>query len=327
VYDTIIVGAGPVGSYLAHKLAQRGYKVLVMEQKGTVEQDICCTGIVSKACYDLLGIDDDLVLHKAKSARFFNSDGESLRLWRDHDVAYAIDRPALNTVLVQRAQLTSAEYVFSTRATDIENRGDCIQVKATNSQKDISLEAKTAVIATGFGSALPEKLNLGKIDKFTIGAQAKVTINDINEVEIYFDQTMTRGWFAWLVPATNGKGLAGLMARRQTKQCLDKFLSTLIAQHKIQSTDVRIAYEAIPLRSLPKTYADRVLVVGEAAGQVKPTTGGGIYFGLLGANIAADTLHQALLNNDFSSKRLASYQDIWHRLLKRELIIGSWAQQ
>ena len=73
MYDTIIIGAGPVGSYLAGKLAQLGYKVLVLEKKGTVGEDICCTGIVSKECLDLIQhIDDKLIMRQVSSATFLS---------------------------------------------------------------------------------------------------------------------------------------------------------------------------------------------------------------------------------------------------------------
>ena len=85
-------------------------------------------------------------------------------------------------------------------------------------------------------------------------------------------------------------------------------------------------YGVIPLRPLSKTYADRVLVVGEAAGQVKPTTGGGIYYGLLCADIAAGVLHQAFLAGNFSAAILSAYQKKWWARLNRELTIGYWAQ-
>ena len=83
----------------------------------------------------------------------------------------------------------------------------------------------------------------------------------------------------------------------------------------------------IPLRPLRKTYADRVLVVGDAAGQVKPTTGGGIFYSLLASEIATDALDQALAEDDLSANRLGSYQKEWKRLLSKELEVGYSARR
>ena len=81
------------------------------------------------------------------------------------------------------------------------------------------------------------------------------------------------------------------------------------------------------MKPLPRTYGERVMVVGDAAGQVKPTTGGGIYYGLLCADVAANTLHQALESNDLSARSLADYERKWRRKLGRELKIGYWARK
>jgi flavin-dependent dehydrogenase len=88
-----------------------------------------------------------------------------------------------------------------------------------------------------------------------------------------------------------------------------------------------MSYGAIPLKPLARTYSERMIVVGDAAGQVKPMTGGGIYYGLLCADIAADTLHQALTDEDFSAKRLSRYERAWRRKLGRELRTGYWARK
>ena len=73
--------------------------------------------------------------------------------------------------------------------------------------------------------------------------------------------------------------------------------------------------------------SDRILVVGEAAGQVKPTTGGGIYFGILCADIAADVLHESIISNDYSADQLSLYQKKWRKKLSKELMVGYWGHR
>ena len=131
----------------------------------------------------------------------------------------------------------------------------------------------------------------------------------------------------WYIPTIDNKGLAGLLTCRRPGQRLKKLLATLETKGKITSTEVTPGYGAIPLRPLPKTHTDRIVVVGEAAGQVKPTTGGGIYYGLVCADIAVDILHQAFQDHDFSESRLAPYQKIWRAKLGRELRVGYWAHR
>ena len=325
LYKTIIIGAGPVGSYLAEKLARLGYKVLVLEKKRSAGQDICCTGVVSKECLDLIHVDKNLTMGQVSSARFLAPSGKSLRVWRSNEAAYIIDRPALNLALANRAQKSGASYLFGAQVTDIQTQTDRLQVSANCGKKNRLFEAETAVIATGFGSPLPGRLGLGEINDFVIGTQAEVNMTDYDELEIYLDQRLAPGGFAWLVPTRDNKGLAGLLTHRRPGQHLKKLLSTLKTKGKITSTEVTPGYGAIPLRPLPKTYTDRILAVGEAAGQVKPTTGGGIYYGLVCADIAVDILHQSLQDHDFSKSRLAPYQKRWQARLGKELRVGYWA--
>jgi geranylgeranyl reductase family protein len=324
MYNTIIIGAGPVGSHLAHKLGQLGHKVAVLEKKADIGHDICCTGIVGKACYDILDIDNNLILKHANSAKLFFPSGKSIRFWRNDDVAYIINRPALNTELAERARASGAHYHYSTHASNIEILPHCLRV-TTNGNGNY-IEGQTAVIATGHGSDLPSNLNLGKISNSVFGAQAEVNINGTSEIEIHLDRNFASGGFAWLVPTSNGKGLAGLMTYHKPEEYLDNFLSNLKLQRKIYSNDVIRNYSVIPLRPLSKTYTDRILVVGEAAGQIKPTTGGGIYYGVLCAEIASQVIHQAIMSSDFSAAKLSSYYSQWRKRLYRELFIGYWAQ-
>lgn len=98
-------------------------------------------------------------------------------------------------------------------------------------------------------------------------------------------------------------------------------------QGQIASTEAKISYGGIPLKPLNRTYTERLIVVGDAAGQVKPTSGGGIYYGLLCAEIAAGTLHEALESGDLSANSLARYERRWKQKLGRELKTGYWARK
>jgi len=299
--------------------------VLVLEKKGAAGQDICCTGIVSRECLDLLHLDDNLIMRQVSSARFLAPSGKPVSVSRNQTVAYVIDRPALNTMLADRAKECGVFYLFGAQVTNIKIESGSLQVSANCRGHKKTFEAESAVIATGFGSPLPGRLGLGEIKHFVVGAQTEVNVTETDEVEIYLDRRLAPGCFAWLVPTRDNKGLAGLLTHQQPKQYLKKLLSTLKSQGKITSDEVSPGFSIIPLRPLPRTYADRIIVVGEAAGQVKPTTGGGIYYGLICADIAADTLHNAFQAHDLSKSRLASYQKNWYARLGKELQVGYWA--
>ena len=117
------------------------------------------------------------------------------------------------------------------------------------------------------------------------------------------------------------------MARREPGTCLKKWLNHLAERGKITSADVKPSYGGIPLKPPARTYAERMIAVGDAAGQVKPTSGGGIYYGLLGAEIGAEILHRALAEDDLSATRLARYERAWRKKLGGELRTGYRARK
>jgi geranylgeranyl reductase family protein len=326
LYDVIVIGAGPCGSHIARSLSQLGHRVVVVEKNARPGEDVCCTGILSQECLKAFALDDSLVLRWVSSARFLSPSGKCLRFYREAPVAAVVDRPRLNIELASKAEAAGANYLFGAVATDILPGPDAIEVKIDSQHQETILKAEAAIIATGFGSALPGKLRLGQIKQFVLGAQAEVDINGLDEVEIYLGRDLAPGGFAWLVPTKNGKGLAGLVTWRQADFHLKNLLNGLSHQGKIASNDVCLSYGLIPLRPLAKTCANRVLVVGEAAGQVKPTSGGGIYYGLLCADIATEVLHQAFLAGNFSAAALSAYQKKWRARLNRELTIDYWAR-
>jgi digeranylgeranylglycerophospholipid reductase len=327
LYDAVTVGAGPIGSYIAYRLAKLGYKVLVFERRPRVGDAACCTGIIGKECFDRFPIVNNGVLTQHSSAKFFSPSGKCLRLSKDTVQAYVVDRVAFDRALAQKAQEEGVEYLFSARVESITSRDNCVRATVECKGDTRDFEGRMAVISSGFGASLPQRLGLGKISDFILGAQAEVKVGDLEEVEIYLGQEIAPGFFGWLVPTSAGKALAGLLSRRSPGSYLKNLLSSLLAQGKIASTETKISYGGIPLSPLPKTYRERVIVVGDAAGQVKPTTGGGIYYGLLCADMAAEVIHDALRADDCSGKRLAYYERGWKEKLSRELQIGYWARK
>jgi len=325
LYDVIVIGGGPVGSYVAYKLAGMGYDVVVLEQKERLGGQVCCAGIISQGCVSSFAIDDSVVLRRASSARLFSPSGRLLRLWRQETQACIVDRAAFDVAMVSRAQGKGAKYVLNSPVSDIEVRDDRVRVGAAQQGEGLNLEARVVVIATGFGSRLAE--GLGTVGDFIMGAQAEVETIGVDEVEFYFGQGIAPGFFAWLVPTSPPKALVGLLSRHSPGLYLRKLMSSLLAQGKIVSDEAELSHRGTRLKPLARTYSDRLMIVGGAAGQVKPTTGGGIYYGLLCADIAANNLHRALESDDLSAKSLASYERDWKRKLGRELKICYWARK
>jgi len=326
MHDVIIVGGGSSGSHAARRLAENGRKVLVLEKKQRAGEKCCCTGIIGQECVNTFEIDNKVILRKLNSATLFSPSGNSLHLYRREPQACLLDRAAFDTSMAERAQRAGAEYSFSSRVTGVSIGSGHAVVTVSHHDKELKIPARAVVIASGFNPALNERVGMGAPKDYVTGVQVETKTPGLEETEAYFGD-MAPGFFGWLVPTSPGMGRAGLLARREAGSHLKKWLHQLAELGKIASADVQPGYGGIPLKPPARTYSERMIAVGDAAGQVKPTSGGGIYYGLLGAEIGAEILHRALADGDLSAKRLAGYERAWRRKLGGELRMGYWARK
>lgn len=327
IYDVAVIGGGPVGSQVAFRLAGMGYHTIVLEKKENLTGPVCCTGIVSRECVETYSIPDSVIYRWVKSAQLFSPAMKQLRVWRDTPQAAILNRSAFNMLWTDRAQSAGVEYSTSSEVRRIQPGKKLVSIDVLHVGEIRTITARVVVVATGFGSWLIDRLGLKGAGDFVMGAQAEVETKDVDELEVYFGNKIAPSFFAWLVPTVPGKALVGVLSRRNPPAYLRSLLSKLVMEGKIVSGDVAFTYGGVPLKPLSRTYSERMLVVGTAAGQVKPLTGGGIYFGLLCADIAANTLNRCLSTGDLSADKLAGYQRSWKRRLGRELRNGYRARR
>ena len=324
MYDVLVVGAGSAGSHLAARMAALGYRVMVFEEHSRAGDAVCCTGIVGKECLDTFPVSSEAILRVVRSARMISPSGMTLRADTDSTVAYILDRGLFDSCLAMKAQEAGADHLWGSRVKNVLIGEDSVKVELDNSPK--SYEGKTVVIASGFHSRLTERVGLGRVHDFAAGAQVEVASEEVDELEVYFGRHVAPGLFGWLVPTSEGRARVGLLSRRHPGEHLRGFLSELAEQGKIMPDGAKVTYGGVPLRTLAKTYRERTIVVGDAAGHVKPTTAGGIYYGLLCAEDAVDTLDEALSTGDFRASTFARYERMWRTRLGGELRVGRWAR-
>jgi len=319
MYDIAIAGAGCTGNYLALVLSELGFKVIVLEQKSDAGLNICCTGIVSAECYELLSNKINLKASVLNKAHILAPFSHTIDIQSNSDIAYIIERNRLEKSLAAGAIDNGATIIYSTTVKDITTVTDRVYINASKNGKHEQFESRIAIITTGYGSKLPLAAGLGRIENYIIGTQAEIELLNCNGLEIYLDKNFAPAGFAWLVPTWNNKGFAGLLCQSSPVLYMDKFLRQLEAQGSIANGEYIASAQPIPVKPLNNTFSERILVVGEAAGQVKPLTGGGIYYGIISADIAVEVIKDAFQSNDFSRQQLSIYQHRWHKLLMKEL--------
>ncbi len=324
--DVIVMGAGPAGNGAAYRLAALGHDVVVLEYREQIG-DKLCTGIVGGECIERFGPVKPRVLHELWATTFVLPSGKTIRIDMGRPYAYVIDRVHFVTSLALKAQQAGAVYPLNRRVTGVAVDGEGVTVRAVSAGGEEVFKGRALVLATGFASRFTKALGLGTVEDFVFGVQAEVRTEGLMETELYLGRRVAPGFFGWATPTSDGHALVGLLARRSPINYLKYLISNLRAQGKVVEVTGKPGKWGIPLTPLPRTYSERVLVVGDAAGQVKPTTGGGIYYSLLCAELAAETLHKALALEDLSARRLREYETLWKKRLGRELRVGFYARR
>jgi geranylgeranyl reductase family protein len=299
------------------------HRVVLLEKKEGSGERICCTGIISQQCVNDFSIDKSVILRWLKSAKLFSPSGRVIRLHRHHNQACVIDRRLFDEMMIHRAIKAGADFKPGCSVERIAISNDKVTVEAVTTGQKLTFTARVVVVAAGFNPDLINSLGLGSLKHFAIGAQTEVEAHGLEEVEIHFGEVIAPNFFAWLVPLSTTRARLGLLARHQPQIYLKNFAMRLAAEGKINSGDYNIESRRIPLRPLPHSYTNRLLLLGDSAGQVKATTGGGIYYGLLCADIAANNLHWALQKDDLKASSLANYESEWKELLGQDMRL-SW---
>lgn len=320
-HDVIIVGAGPVGSYTAYQLAKRGLDVVVFERNLTIGKDVNCTGIISTECYKRYGLADEMVLRPIQSISAYSPSGNCLRYQSHAPFAYVINRNVFDREMNRIAAGERAATYLNARVKETAIINDAFQVTVRIDEEDVEYRARVGVIATGFElHQIPGMVSLP--GEHFYGIQTDVSIKDVNDIEVYFGNQVAPGSFGWVVPVGGNSAKIGLLVKKSPSEYLKSFLQNPLVAQRLGSSAKKIKCSPLPLRRIPKSYGERFLIVGEAAGQVKTTTGGGIYFGLLCAEIAADMIMKAFEKSDFSEKTLSGYEKAWRKRLDPELKAG-----
>lgn len=322
--DVVVIGAGPAGSTTARLLAERGHDVLVIEEHDQIGTPVHCTGLVGAESFDELDLPRSLVLAEAGAARFWGATGRSVPLRSERVNATVIDRAALDRHLAARAAQAGAEIALGRRVEQIAVAPSGVAVTVRG--LDRAVEARACVIACGANYRFHRPLGLGLPSVYLQSAQVETRFPEMPEIEVQFGREVAPSGFAWMVPFRRGDephARIGLMSETRSAERFAAFIASLSRRAGIDPAQIpEPRQKMLPLGPVRKSYADRVLAVGDAAGLVKPTTGGGIYYGMLSGMFAADALGDALRRDRLEAAALRHYESRWRRRLGQEIRVG-----
>lgn len=319
VHDVVVIGAGPTGSYAAYQLAKDGFDVLVSERNRSFAHPPACTGIIGIEAFERFNLPRDSIVSEIKDIVLISPTGLSLAFRPESIQAFVVDRLKFDQELRERALKSGASIRLGASCKEIQIKDTYVEVRVNDSREPI--RAKAVVIASGFNHRLSKSLGLGMPSDYTQGVQTEVKIEGVKETEIYVGNSIAPGSFAWVVGLKDGRARIGLTTKHNAPLFLRRFLEGPQLRDKIKEKGT-ILSKVIPVGSLKRTYSVRALVVGEAAGLVKTTTHGGIYYGLISSQLAVETLREAFREGNFSSYIMGRYEGRWKSTLDREIKTG-----
>ena len=327
-YDVIVSGGGPIGGHVSKKISEKNYSVAVLEKNNEIGKHLNCAGLVTERVFKITKLSLKTIQNKIYGANIHSPSNYILNIGGDHVHALVIDRINFDKEIIKQAEKKQVDVFLENRLDFVGRIKDKLRIKTSEKEE---FECKVLIGSDGPFSKTRELFNFPAPKEFLKGIGAEVSNVSIDPkfVEIFVGTDIAPGFFAWIIPI-NKDGTAARLGL-----CIDsnalyppmlyfkKFLKNKNTQTFLKDAKItRNIVGVIPLGALKNTVTDNVLLVGDAAAQVKPTSGGGLYPGLLSADHCANIVNCSLEQNNFSSIFLKKYHKLWYKDLGKELNRG-----
>jgi len=303
-YDVVIAGGSISGLMSAREVAKKGYSVLVLEEGFEVGTPDHCGGLVSKSALHDLGIEptqktfDSMI----NSALIFSPNGKQIEINSKKQEVLVVNRRELDKQVALQAEQSGAEIRVKTSFIEKTKHG----VRTSNGE----IGCKILVDCRGVSALINNQR-----DGILSSAQYEVYADWITDgqVEVYFDQTKYPGFFAWIIPSGKGIGKVGIAGREiNVSNVMEKLL-----RNKGKHSIIRKIFAPIWIKGPIKNFiSGNIVITGDAAGQSKPTTAGGIYSCGMGGFLAGNAITKYLETNEYS--QLQQYQKFWQNKFGKE---------
>jgi geranylgeranyl reductase family protein len=307
-FDVIVVGGGPAGGTTAYELAQRGMQVLLLEKERLPRYKVCAGGLTLKTVqlldFDISGVFEDQI-----ASGVCSYEGKhSVRIDFGEAVGWTVMRDKLDHLILREAARAGTQVVDGQKVTAVEFREDRVVVTAGPCDYTCSM----LVGADGANSSVARLANLHRPRGCAMALEAEVHASgpalESRRSCVHFDFGCVPRGYGWAFPKREILSVGVGVFRGKATQLKASLLGWLdILGLSSNSNRVKMRGHLVPLGGEARIlHGQRVLLTGDAAGLAEPMTGEGIYYAVRSAQIAADTIHKALLDR---SKDLSSYTE------------------
>ena len=332
-YDAVIVGSGPAGSVTARFAAEHGVKVLMVERRAEIGAPVLCgEGISQKVdAYNVLE-GKRWIATTMQGARIFSPNGTKITLaaeFAGNETGYVVYRDIFDQELAHGAIKKGAEIMMNTRAVNLLKKNDKITgILAQHFDETIEIEADVVVGADGVESRVGKWAGIQTTLKpYDLETCVQYTLSNVDGESPYCDfflgSKVAPGGYVWVFP--KGKDIAnvgiGVLGNLSESGKAAAFLDKFIAAHPElkKGQPLRVLTGADPVAEPIQSVKDNLLLVGDAARQVDPITGGGLMHAIEAGKYAGETIAQAVKEQRFDSKMLMTYEQKWKDAFGKKL--------
>ena len=325
--DALVIGAGPSGSRVAWNLAKEGYSTTVVEEDDILGEPCQCAGLITPRTFEYLGYKRP-VLQEMNGARLWGPNDSFLDFQASETKALVIDRPDLDRSIANKAIEAGAEVKTGHRYLGHRKSKNGIIAKIQSKSGKLEIETKLLIGSDGPASRVARDAGLSTKREVlaAFGADVEGYQGKDNHVDLFVGSELAPRFFGWGIPTGPNEGRIGMatvLPNRPKNFFRDYFHkgapSKLLGGAKI----INRVSGLIPFGTRNPSYGDNVLLTGDAAGMAKPTSGGGIYSGLISADAAFEVADKAFQEGNLDSKTLSPYQDLINQRIGGELSKGS----
>jgi geranylgeranyl reductase family protein len=319
--DILVIGAGPSGLIAARDASQAGAKVTVFEKKKEIGIPCHCAGLLSLKGMEKIGLATrgPYVRNKVKGAHFYSPSGLTFTIEKKSPVACVVDRDLIDKNLAQQAKKAGANINLSSNIYDLKRTKNGI----CSIGKHESVFSKLIINAEGAPSKFLKTFGLKPINFSYVLPGLQFDLKGINVdpdfVEVHISRKIAPNFFAWVIPLGKDSVRVGLACKgMMKKELLEIFIKKRFRnKEKIEHIKIQSGL-VVTSGPIEKTFNDNFLVIGDAAGQVKPTTGGGVILGGICASIAGSIAAEAVNDDNFKKSFLKKYEKLWRKKLGKE---------
>ncbi len=334
-YDVVVVGAGPGGAESARTAAAAGLRTLVLEEHPAVGIPSHCTGKLSFHAFEEFDVPRALAHTAVSAAALYSPGGTVVRVRRSTVDSYAVDRVAFDQWVARRAQEAGAELVTGVRVTEAARVNGTVTVRGARAGRTFEARARVLIDAEGSAPRLLGMLGIAIPRRHALGLQYQIRgVRGVEQdtPEMFFGEDVAPGFFAWLMPVGNDTCRVGLAVDpRRTARAPVWYLEQLLTRHPAMRgrmagavVERKVGGRIPLLTGRAPAGTDGVFVVGDAAGMVKATSGGGIYYALTAGRIAGRAAGR-YVGGDTSAT--AAYEREWRGRIGREVAFTAFGRR